>query len=276
MFALKVRLTPEEQERFRRAPTNNLEAYDYYLRGLESFLRAQRETKKEANVQARQMYEKAIELDPTYAGAYAGLGWSYWFDWFYQWNPDRAQSLERAFELTQRAITLDDSLSQAHVLLGYVHLFKRQYEQAIAEAERAVALAPSDARSYAVLGVSLTYAGRWGEGIGLIEQAVRLNPRYPTYLGNLGWAYRTAGRYEEALAPLKKALIFAPKFQSFRLNLAACYAELGRLKEARAEMTEALRLNPDYSLKAVRQTLPYKDPADLDRFLDSLRKAGLK
>ncbi len=276
VFALKVKLTLEEQERFKRAPTNSLEAYDYYLRGVEFFLRAQHETKKEANVQARQMYDKALELDPQYAAAYAGLGWSYWFDWFYQWNPDRLQSLERAFELTQRAITLDESLSRAHALLGYIYLFRRQYQQGIAEAERAVVLGPSDAQNYAVLGVSLVYAGRKEEGVRFIEKAVRLNPRHAVYLGNLGWAYRAAGRYEEALAPLKQALTFTPDFQSFRANLAACYAELGQLEEARAEMAEALRLNPAYSLEALRQTLPYKDPADLERFLEGLRKAGLK
>ena len=77
VFALKVKLTPEEQERFQQAPTNNLEAYDYYLRGLETRLRGFYETKKELNEQARQMYEKAIELDPQYAAAYAGLGWTY-------------------------------------------------------------------------------------------------------------------------------------------------------------------------------------------------------
>src|SRR5882672_1873372 len=86
--ALRVKLTPEEQERFQRAPTNNLEAYDYYLRGLESFLRALYERKKEANAQARQMFEKAIELDPKYAGAYAGLGQTYFIDWVYLLNTD--------------------------------------------------------------------------------------------------------------------------------------------------------------------------------------------
>src|SRR5438093_2101879 len=75
VLALKVKLTPEEQAQFKRAPTNNLEAYDYYLRGLESWHRAFYETRKEANAQARQMFERAIELDPQYAGAYAGLGW---------------------------------------------------------------------------------------------------------------------------------------------------------------------------------------------------------
>jgi tetratricopeptide (TPR) repeat protein len=98
VFALKVKLTPEEQARFRRAPTNNLEAYDYYLRGRESSLRALYERKKDANEQARQMFKKAIELDPQYAGAYAVLGWTYWLDWFSQWNTDRAQSLNQTTE----------------------------------------------------------------------------------------------------------------------------------------------------------------------------------
>ena len=123
----------------------------------------------------------------------------------------------------------------------------------------------------------LTFAGRPEEGIKVIEQGMRLNPRYPPNdLLQLGNAYRGAGRYEEALAPLKKVLALNPNFGPARITLAACYAELGRLEEARAEMAEALQLNPNYSLESTRQRTPYKDPADLDRFLTALRKAGLK
>ena len=118
VFALKVKLTPEEQERFRRAPTDNLEAYDLYLRAQESLLRAYYETKKEANTQARQMYEKAIELDPQYAGAYASLAQVYWFDWAYQWSTAHTQSLDQAFAMAQRAVALNDSLSLPHQVLG--------------------------------------------------------------------------------------------------------------------------------------------------------------
>src|SRR2546422_3554241 len=75
VFALKVKLTPEEQERFQRAPTDNLEAYDCYLRGRDAMVRAWNEAQREANVQAQQMFEQAVALDPHYAGAYAGLGW---------------------------------------------------------------------------------------------------------------------------------------------------------------------------------------------------------
>ena len=275
--ALRVKLTPEEQERFRRAPTNNLEAYDYYLRGQESSLRALYERKKEANERARQLYEKAIGLDPKYAGAYAGLGATYWLDWFYLWNRDRAQSLERAFELGQRAVALDDALSWPHRVLGVAYLWKKQHEQAIAEAERAVTLDPNNADGYVTLGSILVNAGRPEEGIKLTEKAMRLNPQYPPmYLHTLGLAYHEAGRNEEALTPEKKVLTLNPNFAPAHWTLAACYAELGRLEEARAEVAAALRLNPNASLEWMKQNVPYKDPADLERWLAAMHKAGLK
>ncbi len=275
---LKLQLTLMEQGYLVRKTTDNLEAYDSYLRGMESYLRAWYEGKKEANEQARQMCEKAIELDPTYAEAYAGLSTTYWLDWFYQWNPDRAQLLERAFELAQRAVALDDSLSLPHQILGNVYLWKKQHEQAIAEAERAIALDPNDAEGYRSLGTILVYAGRPEEGIGLSEKAMRLNPRYPLLcLFNLGFAYRVARRYEEALAPLKKVLTLNPNFSPVHYQLTICYVELGRVEEARAEAAEVMRINPNArsSLETVSQ-LPYKDPAVVERMIAALRKAGLK
>src|SRR5262249_35969964 len=156
-----------------------LEAYDYLLRGLESFLRTYDERKKEANAQARQMFEKAIELDPQYAGAYSGLGWTYWLDWAFIWNTDPAQSLERALELAQRAGAVDDSLFMPHWVLSQVYLWQKQHEQAIAEAERAIALNPNDANGYVNLESILTSTERPEEAIELTEKAMRLNPRYP-------------------------------------------------------------------------------------------------
>jgi adenylate cyclase len=161
--------------------------------------------------------------------------------------------------------------------LGIVYLWKKQHDHAIVEGERAVALDVNDADSYVSLGNTLVFAGRPGEGIQLIEKAMHLNPRYPPrYLNLLGLAYRKAGRCEEALVPLKKALTLSPNFGPVRYNAAVCYAELGRLEEAQVEAAAILRINPTASLENVRRTMPYKDPADIERDLAALRKAGLK
>src|SRR5260221_8512158 len=99
----------KRETRFRRAPTDDLQAYDFFLRGWDAFFRHTKET----NAQARPMFEKAIELDPEYAGAYAFLSLTYVQEWDSQWNRT-PQTLEQAFTLAQRAATLDDTLSTAH------------------------------------------------------------------------------------------------------------------------------------------------------------------
>jgi adenylate cyclase len=275
VMTLKLQLSLMEQGRLVRKHTDHLEAYDSYLRGVASLLRAFYGTKKEENEQARQMFEKATQLDPHYAEAYEGLGMVSFLDWFYQWKTDPAQSLERSFELAQRAIALDDSLPGPHEVLGMAYLWKKQHQQAITAAERAIALDPNFARGYATLGRTLAFAGRAEEGLGWIEQEMRLDPRWPSYFADLGWAYRVAGRYEEALVSLKKVLTLRPNLVSAHVDLTACYVELGREEEARAEAAEVLRIAPHVSVEVFKQSLPYKEPADLERFVAALRKAGL-
>jgi TolB-like protein/Tfp pilus assembly protein PilF len=274
---LKLQLALWEQGVLVRKTTDNLEAYDFYLRGRESGIRAWIETKKEANVQAQQLLEKAVELDPTYAEAYARLGLTYSNEWFLGWNRDFAQTVERAFELGNKAVALDNSLSGPHQILGFGYLFRKQHDQAIAEAQQAVTLDPNDANAYVNLGTILVWAGRPQEAIGLIETGIRLNPRFPTgYLNHLSAAYRLTGRYEEAVAASKKLLARNPNFMLAHLQLANCYAQMGRLDEARAAAAEVLRIMPHFSLEALRQSFPFKDPAVLERELAALRKAGLK
>ncbi|MGE0827008.1 MAG: adenylate/guanylate cyclase domain-containing protein [Candidatus Binatia bacterium] len=281
VFALKVKLTPEEQERFKQAPTSNLEAYDYYLRGREAGGRAFLESRKEVGEQARLMYQKAIELDESYAAAYARLAWVYYLNFFFRWAQDPAQSLERASELAQRAVALDHTLPLAHQTLGLVYVFQRQHEQAIREIEQAIALNPSDALSYGTLEVALVFAGQLNDGVKAHEQAMRLDPRNSAiYLVNLGHAYRSAGQCEKAIIPIKQALSLNPGIVLARVNLAVCYIELGREEEARAEAAEVLRHNPNFSVEAAwrKENQPFKeDPTPiLERLYAAARKAGLR
>src|SRR5262245_61645163 len=116
------------------------------------------------------MFEKALELDPQYAEAYAFLVWTYGREWGLQWSQD-PQALERALVQAQQAVALDDSLPLAHRALSQVSLWNKQHAKAIAEAERAIALDPNDAESYAWLGAILDLVGRPEEAIGLVEKA---------------------------------------------------------------------------------------------------------
>jgi TolB-like protein/class 3 adenylate cyclase len=135
---LRLQLTLQEQGYIVRKHTDNLDAYDAVLRAVEY---ATHYT-KEAYAQARQMYEQAIALDPQYADAYAGLGWTYYMDWFWRWSAD-PQTLERAVALGQQALALDRSPPKAHSLLSRVYALQQQYDQALAESEQAMPSIPT-------------------------------------------------------------------------------------------------------------------------------------
>jgi tetratricopeptide (TPR) repeat protein len=177
----------------------------------------------------------------------------------------------------QRIIALNDSYPSGHRFLGYVYLWQKQYEPAIAEMERTIALDPKIAEGYAGLAETLSRVGRPEEAVRMAEQALRRKPVVADgHLYNVGTAYDLAGRPEEAIAPLKQYLSHYPNFLGAHLNLAAVYSELGREVEAQAEAAEVLRINPQFSLEVHKQRTPIKDPAVLERHLAALRKAGLK
>jgi TolB-like protein/Tfp pilus assembly protein PilF len=216
---LRLQLALQEQGYIVGKHTDNLEAYDSFLRGQGYFWRFT----KEANAQARQMYEKALALDPQYAEAYAYLSWTYHREWVLGWNAD-SQTLERSLALAQKAIALDDSLPTAHSLLSTNYALKQQYDQATIEWERAIALDSNNADSYAWQAEALLVAGRSEEALQAVEQAMRRNPRYPFwYLVNLGWAYHNTGRYAEAITTLKEASSRSPNHIPAHSFLASSY-----------------------------------------------------
>jgi adenylate cyclase len=255
-----------------RKPTGDLETYDLALRGWDAL----RQTTREANAESRRLFAKALELDPGYAKAHAGLGWAYLQSWQFLWSTD-PDTLERGQELAQRAIALDDTLAAAHRLLAQVYLWKKEHEAAIAQAERDVALAPNDADGYETLAEVLVWAGRAEEGIGFIRHAMRLNPHYRSvYLWTLGHGYYLTGRTQDALDTFGKLIERNPNFVAAHAYRAVLFTELGREKEARAAWAEAGRLSPEASLSILRQRLPYRRPADLDRFLTAMNQTGIQ
>src|SRR5262249_17437125 len=154
----------------------------------------------------RQLFERAIELDPQYAGAYAALSWAYLQEWLLQWSQD-PQMLAQAFALAQRAAALDDSLPLVHSRLGLAYLLQKQHEQGITEGQKAITLGPNYAEGYALLGTIFIFAGRPAEAIAMAQQAMRLNPHDPFLsLVRLGFAYRVMGRHAEAITILKRVL----------------------------------------------------------------------
>ena len=270
--ALAPKLTAAEQSRPGRRGTNSIEAYDLFLRGVALFY----EYSKESNAMARQMFERAIALDPNYAKAYVWLSWVYFVDGEFQWT-EGPGSMDRALETAKKAVARDDSLSEAHVVFGWNSLWKNQHDIAIAELERAVSLEPNSIWGNAYLAEALNFSGRPDEAIGFLKKAMRLDPNNPGWLVfNLAHSYFLLRRYDEAVAALQDGVRRNPNFLPTRRVFAVVYAELGRGKEARAEVAEILRISPDASLERWRERLPYKNQADLDRFIAGLRKAGMK
>jgi len=269
---LKVKVIEVELERLKHKDTGKLSAFECVLQGRWYSHRYTRE----ANGQAREFYERAIQLDPNFASAYAGLGWTYFAEWSNQWSQD-PQCLDRAFSLAKKAVLLNDALSVAHSLLGHVYLWKKQFDQAIFEKERAIALDPNDADGYADLAEVMVWTGRASEAIGLVEKAMRLNPNdLVHYLFTLGYAYLLTDRPQEAIDAQRKAISLNPDFLGSHVMLAAVYSELGQEDQARAELAEARRISPSMSLETWRQRLPFGDHVQPERFLRALKRVGME
>ena len=272
--ALEVHLTPREQAGIERRYTENLEAYDLFLQARERYWRRTRE----GVAQARTTLERAITLDPTFAAAHALLAEIYRSEWWFGWR-DEEHALDRALELARKGVALDDSLPFAHMFLGWIHLWRKEHDQAIAAAKRCLALDPNNAEGHARLGNTLELAGRPAEGLPFIETAMRLDPHYPfLYVFWLGNAFHSMQRYDEAVAAYRRVISRTPDFLYVRLFLAAVYAQQGRIDQAKVEAGEALRISGGFgafSVQRVAQRLPLKDAGALARLVDGMRQAGL-
>ena len=270
--ALAVTLTHGEEKRLRRRGTENVVAYEAVLRARELLGGATRETV----AQARAMYRRAIELDPTYAVPHAGLAATGVSNYVSDWADDPDAELDQAERWARRALELDDSEPFAHMALGHVMLWRRDHDGALAEFRSMIALDPNFAQGYAATGLALMYAGRAAEALEPFALAMRLDPHYPSIvLHYVAQANFSLGNYGTAAKQLTKRIARTPGTDSSRMMLAACYGHLGRAEEARAIWAELMKVNPEFSLAQRERVLPYKDPRDFARIAEGLAKAGL-
>jgi len=217
--------------------------------------------------------QEVVDMAPDQAVGYRGLGWKHWGLAYIGKAP--RENLKKAFEMAQKAISLDESDGLSHALLGSIYSMMRQHEKAVAAGVRAVELDPNGAQVHLILGQTLNYAGRPDEAIAYLNKAIRLNP-FPPYLyfSGLGKCYLLKGQYEKALTEYKKALQLAPKSPPLYISLAVTYILLDREEEARASAVKCLELASFVSVSGFKKTSRYKNQADLKLITDAMRKAG--
>jgi TolB-like protein/Flp pilus assembly protein TadD len=271
IMALQVKLTEGEQA---RTLNRIIKRLDVHLKGLEA-RSLWAEGSKKAHIRFGQVAQEIIDMAPECSVGYQLLGWHYW--WLGIGGKSPKESIGKAFKLAQKVVSMDETDSRAHALLGSVYMLMRQYDKAIAAGQRSVELEPNGAMVHGLLGNTLSCAGRPDEAISHLKQAIRLNP-FPQYwyFLNLGRCYRQKGQYEKSLAELKKAQNLAPGNLYSQIHLTVTYSLLGREEEARTAGKKLLEIKPNFSVERYAKGRPYKNQADTKQIIDGLRKAGLK
>jgi adenylate cyclase len=274
LMAMQVKITEGEQALHRDRGIRNLDCYLKLLEGVDYSFRGN----IESNRLAQRILEELLVMCPESSSPYVYLASIHMMDYWYGSSKSPQESLKKAIELAQKAITLDDTNARPHGLLSLLYSTRGEHEKSFAEGERAVALDPNGADVHAWYGASLEVGGKLPEqAIPMLQKAIRLNPFGPAwYFWNLGLALRETGRLEEAVPAFKKAVQRSPDSLMAHIGLAVTYSMMGREQEARAEAAEVLRINPKFSLERHRKLLVNPNSARVDRIIEALRKAGLK
>jgi len=275
--ALAVKLTGTEKQIIVQKGTNNVEAYDEFLRGWVHYLRMT----PDDLAKAIQSFKKATEMDPNFGRAYAALGLAYWQGtiipgWTRVLGVSWVEARLRASQYLKQAMKNPTSL--AHSLNANLLLYLRQHGEAVSEAERALALDPNNPTCNSYMGWALLNSGKPKEAIDFFNRAMRLDPHNPgRYVLNSGIAQFYMGNLEEAANLIEKARRINPEYTGGAILLASIYGLLGREKEARAALETSNKLSGSESkLSGTMYFFPFKDRAVADRFAEGLIKAGIK
>jgi TolB-like protein/Tfp pilus assembly protein PilF len=264
----------------RRKPLASLELYECWLRGLECLHRGS----IECDAEARRFFERAIEIDPNYARAYTGLSLSHFNEWSCQAWEQWDETERLAYTYARRAAALDDSDAIAQVVMGRIHMYRREFDEASHCIERAVALNANDADVLVHAALCLGLVGEGDHALSLARRAMRLNPRFPGwYLAAEAQALFVLGRYAESIRSAIKipnALVDLPAW------LAAAHALEGDVEQARsyvdrflATFTERITFGrepePGEPLRWLFHVNPFRRDEDAAPLGEGLRLAGL-
>lgn len=275
--AIVRRLEQVEIERAKRKPTDSLDAYDYYLRGMASF----NQRTNESTSEALRLFREAIALDPKFAAAYGMAAWCYVWRKINGWLTDRAQEIDGAVRLARRAIDLgkDDDDAVALARGGHAIAFLvGELAGGIVAIERALALNPNLATAWYLGGWLKAYAGETELAIEHFAHAMRLSPLDPTYYHmqcGTAFAHLLAGRFDDALSWADKAFQNEPTYISAVAVTAASHGLAGRKKEARAAMQRLRQIDPTLRISNLKEWFPIQRPEHVAKWVLGLQGAGL-
>ncbi len=283
--ALQVELSEKELGEKKSTYTPNWEAYDHFIRGRQIahegyFARSSRSNERltqSSLAPARELFQRTIELDPGFAGGYAGLSWVYSLGVRQRLSDSPDQDKEEAHRLAERAVEIDNAFGWSHTALASARLMLGRHEEAVDSAKAAVRAQPSDADAQGYLGLCLIWSCRPEEALPYLESALRLDPRFHARtISWLGYAYFGMRRYEDAVTALEQGTGPTGIIIHFNLvYLAASYSQSGRAKDASATIEKLLERYPSFDIGALKKLLLYRDEADTELFCAAVRAAGL-
>lgn len=269
---LPGKISDAERLRLAKRYTHSLRAYDEFLRAQALFL----VRRPAENRQARALYRQAIELDPKFARAYAGLAMTYAMDHRYETSTEPAAGFGRALELAETARQIDPDIPDVYWVLGFVHTQRRRHEQAIQALKKAIELNPSYADAYALMGGIHTYIGEPGKTIPWLRAALRLHPDGGyLYFLLLGRAYLFENDAEQALINLRESLARNPDNLEARVYLAAALTADGQLAEARWEADEIRAREAGFTARKWLATYPMTSARHQETLVALLATTGL-
>jgi adenylate cyclase len=268
-LALKINQT--ERERVFSEQTDNLEAYDYLLKAYHHFY----QRKREGSLKATEYFKKAIELDPNYSDACAGLAHVPRWVAGYGWTKFPDLAMQQAEELLEKAIMLDESNAFARAQLGYIYMRKGEYDLVISEMKRSIELNPNDWRTYRLHAPVLLYSGKPDDAPYWYNMSLKYDPYVsPGTFMNIGIANFLKGHNDEALSWLNKCAARWPTFLGNHIVLAAVHGHMDNLEEARKETQEVLSIAPFFEVDFYGEA--YHNPEHRRKIVEGLRKAGIK